>query len=151
MPGPIQFERHASAKTEEGTNHNADFIVIDMNKRRSVGIQTKSFFARQETVDKYDPERIVCIDGAMDLANRRAVRTKHGSTKERQVSWAGMIAADHMRNIHSFGKNESILMQIYPHHTVIAKKIDAKVRLGTTKVDRRGMAKIITPRILKKL
>lgn len=84
LPAPYQFESEAFAQNG-ALSANADFIIVDPTKSRVVGVQIKSS-VRASTVSEYDPERIVLIDGRMDLGNEASMRTERHSSDTRVVS-----------------------------------------------------------------
>lgn len=86
VPGPSRFQDKAGRA-------NADFIVLDFEKRQALGVQVKAFIDSEKVLEEYDPERIVFIDGSMDLGGSRTMRVDARHSKMRTISWGGEIAA----------------------------------------------------------
>lgn len=93
VPGPSRFQDKAGRA-------NADFIVLDFENRRALGVQVKAYIASADVLAKYDPERIVFIDGSVDLGGSRTMRIDvDRSVKMRAVAWGGEIAARRVLDI----------------------------------------------------
>ena len=144
VPSPGVFE-HSHNKAV-----NVDFMVIDTRENRAVGVQVKSRIT-PENLLQYDNERIVFIDGSVDLGNSRYMRTSFKTSKKREVSWAGILSADHMKGLQTQGRHTTLLTQMYPLRNIVQTQINAKIRLGNLKVNRRGISTVIEERIRAKL
>lgn len=145
VPGPMQFEKY-------GSSANADHIVLDTINRRAVGVQTKSRVT-QEVRDAYDPDRIVLLDGDMDLNNVRAVRTRKGSSRQQIKSWPGIVSASRVAAIKLHGKqnqkDEAWLRQ--NRQRILQTQLFAREFVRDLRVDWRELAARIGDRILAKL
>jgi hypothetical protein len=92
VPAPLQFERSKAAE------RNADFLVIDTEAKQTIGVQIKSS-VNQKVRQRYDPDRIVLVDGNVDFDNVKAVRTDRFRSDQKVVSWAGILSAYHASTV----------------------------------------------------
>ena len=83
LPAPAQFE-HASV------SHNADFIVLG-DQDKVIGVQVKTHVRSDDTA-RYDPTRIILVDGEADFSNQIFRRTSRISS-EKVIGWAGVICS----------------------------------------------------------
>ena len=127
VPGPMQFEYSRSDQASQ----NADFVVID-NRGRAVGVQIKSSVS-EETIQQYDPDRIVLIDARLEFGNEKAFRTDRRKSKMSIVSWAGMICAARVHDIRIHGNNFSLLRDMVTDQQIISMKMHARQLLAGTK------------------
>ncbi len=98
VPAPSQFSKRSN---QNGVNRNANFVVATKDGR-ALGVQVSSFVT-PELKARYDADRIVLVDGRVDLGNQRAVRTDpRRSAKSVQV-WSCIIAAARARNFQAHG------------------------------------------------
>jgi len=134
VPAPLNFER-----TRKRTN--VDFVVADMAAERAVGIQVKTN-VRDHDFQQADKERVVFIDGTVDLNNVKAVRTRRKSSNMTPVAWPGIICAKTVDAMQS--KKHG--MNIHPHLKHLARQL-----VGDMKVDYSGTVDKIEERILEKL
>lgn len=152
LPAPAQFEQWA-ATTETG-NRNVDLLLIDLVGNRAIGVQVKAFANGdydESQVLGYDSNYAVVVDGNVDLQNRQHRRVKQEKTQFKSVSWAGMISADHLKNLNTHGNRASKLLGSVSASTLLQLKFDAKTRLGATKVNRQQLIQNIEPRVIAKL
>jgi hypothetical protein len=142
IPAPWQFQHGA----ESGRNVN--YIVVDFAEQRAVGVQVGTNI-RKADIEKADPERVVFIDGTVDLGNVKAVRIQKTTSRERVVPWPGIISAKRVDSIRIHGTHTAHLrgQQI----AVAAKKALARQLVGNVRVDYTDLAKKIGDRILAKL
>ena len=140
VASPLQFERGPNS------SRNSDFMVIDMLRSRVVGAQIKSN-VHDGTIEKYDPDRIVLIDGNVDFDNVLSTRTKKGSSSERVVSWPGMLCAKHTLSLPAPGRGMS------PPERMENLRIRAMAAqaLGSVRVDRQRAVSRIRERIMDAL
>ncbi len=96
LPAPPQFERIDA-------NLNVNLVVVDMERRRAVGVQVESH-TRHRDVRTADSERVVFIDGDIDLGNSMPVRHSGRSSREQSTAWPGIIAAKKMCEMKFKGK-----------------------------------------------
>lgn len=141
VPAPLQFERSAPQT-------NADLLVIDTTEKRMVGVQVKSRVTSKD-VDRYDPDRIVLLDGDIDLGNIRVVRTKKRRSTTEPKPWPGIVAASRVHNIKLHGKHQQINSAYSP--LIAAAKMFARDLVGSLRVDHRDLSGAIEQRIMNKL
>lgn len=85
---PAQFE-HSPIRS-----NNADYILTDYSIQQTVGIQVKSYVS-SDSYEQYDKDKIILVDGSVDLGGQRLVRShKNGTPKIK--SWCGMVAVRHL-------------------------------------------------------
>jgi|GEM_PF-1055638 len=99
IPAPAQFERNHKPR-------NVDFVVADHTTERAVGLQSKLRITPKD-IEITDHERVVLIDGSIDLDNVLALRTEKGSSKTTVRAWPGIIAAKKVLEIKTKGKGRS--------------------------------------------
>jgi hypothetical protein len=143
VPAPPQFEHSTGGK---GTNANADSLVIDFVNDRIVGVQVKTF-ADAKTRQRYDPDRIVVIDSE-DLGNVHVIPDKKDKTKQVTKPWPGLIAAARVEAIPTKGKL-AIDPIFIPY--LLRKKMEARMQLGSARVDYNAASAAIGKKILEKL
>ena len=101
VPAPQTFERAKDDST------NADYLVIDMDKREVVGVQAKSMLIVSQYNEDgteiprkdYESDRIVVIDCSAELGNAAIRRFTTNTSKERRYSWPGLISAYRILNL----------------------------------------------------
>ena len=96
LPAPPQFER-------TDADLNVNLIVVDMERHRAVGVQVESH-ARRRDARNADRDRVVFIDGDIDLGNSMPVRHSGRSSHEQSTAWPGIIAAKKMCEMTFKGK-----------------------------------------------
>jgi len=143
VPAPLQFERSNNPR------RNVDFIVHNFKEKRAVGVQVRTS-VKQEDFANADPDRVVFVDGIVDLGNVRAVRTQKGRSHERVVPWAGIIAAKRMDTIKTHGKN-TVPQFIRSSQHILQIKMEARRLVGSLTVDYRDISLRIGERIMNKL
>ncbi len=142
VPAPMQFERSRQRR------RNVDFVVVDAEAGRAVGIQVKSKVNPKDFAEA-DKDRVVFVDGDVDLGNVKAMRTQRGKSDRRVVAWPGIIAARRMSLIKTHGKGRT---QVGGSSRNIMKlKIEAERLVGDTQVDYRGLSQVIGERILERI
>lgn len=141
IPAPMQFER-ANPQT------NVDFLVIDTDQGKTVGVQAKTS-VRQHTVDRYDPDRVVLVDGTVDLGNVRVMRTDRKKSATSPQPWPGIVAASRVDAIQTYGKNLQIPQFFLPR--IQRAKFEARAQVGKLRVDTRELCVSIGERVLAKL
>ncbi len=134
VPAPLNFERTKK-------RINVDFVLADCVERKAVGVQVKTK-VRDRDYAQADKERVVFIDGTVDLDNVRAMRTQRKSSNKQVVAWPGMIAAKMVDTMKS--KQNGVELNSF------VKKL-ARMLVGGTKVDYSGVVDKIEARILEKL
>ncbi len=142
VPAPLQFER-----TIKRTN--VDFIVTDVVSQQAVGIQVKTN-VRQSDINIADSDRVVLIDGNVDLQNVKAVRTRRRQSDQRVVPWPGLIAAHYIQSLRAKGSGPE-RMSTHELQSQLRLKMHVQPHIGGIRVDRREIAKSIGERILAKL
>jgi hypothetical protein len=140
LPSPLQFECGPDSR------RNVDFLVVDMAGKRAVGAQVKSN-VRDETVARYDPDRVVLIDGNIDFDNVLSMRTQKGSSRERVVGWPGMLAAKRTLDLPIPGKGMSGPERLENYRI----REMARTALGPIKVDYHRAVARMDGRIMEKL
>jgi hypothetical protein len=158
IPGPPQFEHHAQ-------RYNADHLVIDTAAQRAVGTQSKSRVS-QEKADAIDEERIVLIDGRIDLENDIAVRYRKASSHLKNTSWPGIIAAHKVldldlnlrsRDVTPLLKRAQALRKEDPHivgrttRRLIELQDAARDALGGVRLDMDRISTRVNERVANKL
>lgn len=141
VPGPLQFER-GNPRT------NADLLVIDTEDKRMVGVQVKTRVTN-ETRERYDSDRIVLVDGNVDLGNVRVVRTQKGRSTTQVKPWPGIIATSRIHNIKMHGKNQQVGSEY--SRMIMTAKMTARSLVGNLRVDHRDLSGAISERIMEKL
>lgn len=141
VPAPMQFESRSRGA-------NANLIVMDCKERRAVGVQVTTS-TRRSTVERYDPDRTVIVDGSVDLDNIRVVRVKSGTSKEAIKPWPGIVAASRINAIKLHGRHDRVPTQYAPR--LIGLKFMARALVGSLRVEPNELAKRIGDRILAKL
>lgn len=144
LPAPGKFEHSHNGAI------NADFIVLDATDHRAVGVQVKTR-VKPEHEEKYDDKHIVLIDGSADLGNYRFLRTTHSSSHKRQVSWAGILSVEHMKNLQTQGPYTTPITNMYPIKSIVQTQFSAKARLGKIKVNRKEISELLEAKIRAKL
>lgn len=140
VPAPLQFERGISPR------YNVDFVVADFDKKRAVGVQVKSN-VRSDTVERYDPERVVLVDGNTDFNNVLSMRTKQKSSQQRVVNWPGLLTMRRVQDLPVPGKGMSNMERTHNHRLrAMAKQI-----LGNINVNYPKAVSIIEERIMDAL
>lgn len=99
VPGPAQFERTHKP-------HNVDFVVADHTNGRAVGLQSKLRVTERD-IEITDHDRVVLIDGSVDLDDVLALRAQKGSSKITVRAWPGILAAKKILEIKTKGKGRS--------------------------------------------
>lgn len=151
LPAPLQFER-INKRT------NVDFVVVDVDAHRAVGVQVKSRL-RSEDFDTADADRVVFIDGDTDLGNIKLVRTQKARSTEKITAWPGIIAAKKMLSFKAHGKHVRRLSVSPAFRRVLAERpqllverqLLARGLVGDIKVNYEDLALVIGERILRKL
>lgn len=141
VPAPMQFER-TNSRT------NVDLLIIDFIGKRAVGAQVKTQ-VRHQHVEKYDKDRVVLIDGAVDLENVRVMRIKKGTSKEALKPWPGIIATKCVERIKTSGDRSYIATEFSRY--LNNQKFRARQLVGKYRVDYRELTARIGERILDKL
>lgn len=85
LPAPAAFESAAGRA-------NSDLLLLDLERREALGVQVKSRVHDTAVAKHYLADRVVLIDGSVDLGNTRAVEVPRRSDPQ-VVSWPGLIAA----------------------------------------------------------
>jgi hypothetical protein len=85
---PAQFE-HSPIRS-----NNADYILTDNTIQQTVGIQVKSHVST-ESFNQYDKDKIILIDGSVDLGGQRLVKAAKNETPKLKP-WCGMVAVRHL-------------------------------------------------------
>lgn len=144
VPGPVQFEHGLRSR------HNVDFLITS-EQGTAVGIQVKSKVF-EEHREHYDTERIVLLDAGADFGNVRARRIKPGSSRTRQVSWAGMICASRVGAIPSHGEQLSVLKsQGLDPRFITRQKMIAQQVLHGIRPRWDEAIRLVSPRILERV
>lgn len=143
LPAPAQFE-HATGK------YNADFIVVS-DQDKAVGVQVKTFVSEADR-SRYDPERIVLVDGKSDFGNQMYRRTTSGKSGGSIVGWAGVISShqvlaskDAGRQIRELGK-----WGITPQRVIHFRSL-ARRQAGTLKSTVKSATDIVEKRVMRSL
>lgn len=142
VPAPMQFERSKSGA-------NADLLVINMDEGRALGVQIKTNVHRK-TLEKYDKERVILIDGTIDLNNTRVVRTTRGRSTEAVKPWPGITAASRVHAIKMHGEQRKYIPRRYASN-IQSVKLMAREAVGSLRTDHRELTNAISERILHKL
>jgi hypothetical protein len=108
VPGPPQFE-------DFRRRYNADFLVFDAERERTIGLQVKSRLRRGD-IEGVDQSRIVFVDGDADLNNVKLVRSEFTSSKTKVISWPGVIAAKKLLEIDPTIKGSEMLKSVKVSH-----------------------------------
>lgn len=138
VPAPLNFERTRKRV-------NVDHVIVDVAGWRAVGAQVKTS-TKSEEIEDADPERVVFIDGSVDLDNVLAMRTRKGSSSERVVPWAGLITTKAVSEM-KVDKRASLERKRYERRLIDR----AKSAVGDIKVDYSRIVKKVGSRILQKL
>ena len=160
VPAPPQF-----ALTD--VNLDVNLIVVDTERRHAVGIQVESQMASKpkgRDIRQADAERVVFIDGNVDLNNVRWIRHNRASSREQPTAWPGIIAARRMCDVILKGDNitppireSKKIFGLWHPQTIQALQgwqlAQAKARraAGHFRVDFKGLAQLIGERIDSKL
>lgn len=123
IPAPPFFEKRRERAL------NADFLLIDMDRKEVLGIQTKATAdLRKGLEDKidieannYDPERILVIDGSAELGNSSVRRLELTSSKKAVLAWPGLISAYRTQDLPIRGPG--------------AKRVEAMLREGMPQIE----------------
>ena len=97
LPSPSAFEYKAGGD-ESTTNANTDYVIVEPERNRAVGVQSRARIG-ETALRGYDPDRVVSVDGQIDLGSQAAKRTKAHSSTKHVVGWAGLLAAETMNGI----------------------------------------------------
>jgi len=149
VPAPAQFE-HSSDR-----QRNVDFVVVDFVNERAVGIQVKSLVQKAD-VEQADAERVIFLDGNIDLNNIKVVKPLKNKKTEITTPWPGIIAAKRVDAIKSYGRQALYFPQTHflTHNkspSLVQMKLAARKLVGNLKVDHQELATRIESRILHKL
>ncbi len=153
VPGPAQYEKAPSINNGDykpGENINSDFLAIDSQKRQIIGIQTATQVT-DEKFKKYDPNRVVLIDGRVDLGNIKAVKVRPRTADKKIVSWSGMRAMSHIKSIKTAGKQHSRVADYIGPQELFKLKNKAHFALGKIAVDKAKIRDIVWERIQSKM
>lgn len=148
VPAPSHFEIYAS-RTPQGKNANVDYILYDPSSKEVVGVQVKSR-VEQSTIDEYDPDRVVLVDGRRDLHNEAPKRSNRIKSDTRIVSWGGQIAVEHLARLPLKHKEYSRLimhpktMQLKRYAQSASKKAQPQMRKSAERISHRIKAKLYT-------
>ena len=143
VPAPAQFE-HATAKC------NADFIVLnDLDK--AVGVQVKTFVTSADR-DRYDPDRIVLVDGKSDFGNQMYRRTSSNKGGGSIVGWAGVISSHQVLATKDARRQIRELRQfgITPERVLHYRNL-ARRQVGTVKSTVKSATDIVEKRVIRSL
>ncbi len=143
IPGPKQFE-------DKNPELNSDFIMIDTSNREVIGLQTKSQITAQD-VARYNPKYVALIDGRVDLGNMMYHRTEKGKSRERIVSWPGMISAGFIVDLPTHGPRSSFLKKYLPVSYLMQHKMAAKRELGNVRPELGQAVERVSDRVLPRL
>lgn len=143
VPAPLQFER------SRRKSRNVDFLAVHREAKTAIGVQVKSRHTNEQA-QAADHERVVFLDGDIDLGNIRAVRVKKGSSKQRVVPWPGIIAAKYVDRIKTHGKGKNLRAARNPARTLHEKTI-ARRLVNDVSVDFSELSELIGERIMAKL
>lgn len=142
LPAPLQFER------SRRSGRNVDLIVVDMAAWRAVGMQVKTRVT-SDAVTAADRERVVFVDGSVDLDNVRAVKMSGRGTYTQVKPWPGLIAAKRMERIRTHGPGTKAFKGNATE--IVRRKLAARQLLGNTRVDYNVIAQRIGDRVIGKL
>lgn len=99
VPGPAQFERTDKSR-------NVDFVVANHTSGRAIGLQSKLRVTERDRKIT-DHDRVVLIDGSVDLEDVLALRAQKGSSNITVRAWPGILAAKKILEIKTKGKGRS--------------------------------------------
>jgi len=140
VPAPIQFQAFSERA-------KVNFIAVNRRNHQAIGIQAMTSVYKEDR-ERYDPDRVVLIDGGIDLDNRLAVRTQRRSSKVQSKSWPGMVSAARTNSITA---RETASMPARDRMFILQQKATARGMLGKAKVRYPEFANRIRGRILEKL
>lgn len=143
VPAPLQFER------SDLKSRNVDFVVFDQEEDQAVGVQVKTGVTKEDYAN-CDSERVVFLDGKVDLDNVRPMRIRKGQSYERIVPWPGIISAKRVQGVKTHGGELAtrFAQTGVPIHKL---KLEARRLVGDIRVDRIAIAKRVGDRVLAKL
>jgi hypothetical protein len=141
LPAPLQFERGRNKAT------NVDLVVIDTLQHHAVGEQIKSKY-NPLNEEESDQDRVVFVNGDTDLGSAR-VMAEHKGEKPRTMSWPGLVAADQVLKMRSYGPRA---IRSVTSGNLLMRQGWAKENLkGALKVNYNEAASQIGKRIMAKL
>jgi len=88
LPAPWAFEALAGVA-------NADFVLLDLERREALGVQAKTR-VRRSAVEHYHEDRVVLVDGWTDFGNARLVAAARRGSDKRLIAWPGLLSAHHL-------------------------------------------------------
>jgi hypothetical protein len=143
VPAPAQFEQSPKG------DRNVDFVVVDFENNKAVGVQAKTQVNSQQ-YQEADQDRVVFVDGSIDFNSIRPLRVKKGSSREQIVSWPGVIAAKNVHDIKTHGKNIPPAARTNLPFVLRQKRIADRL-VDNLRIDQENIVKNIGARILERL